>query len=1218
MISNNATHFILRSTLLSTVASVGLLGSAGPSAAELRLCKILPCEVNQRGKMQDNSTTERVETGQNIETAKIPKADDVGFSVSVDGEQLVGQKPQDSEQRKTDLALESVDIQVKFDGLDVKPILNVSTFPIRQVYQPGETVQFLASNNYPVWIKKTEVRIFTAKQLLTDKPHAVVSVTPAGAGVWTMEETNENFIYVLRVYDDKGRFDETVPLYLQPSAKSVVQNDNGAAAPGYGDDRTAFRNIPVDGGAVTISGRNVPFGHKVTILGDNIPVDDNNAFVVQRILPPGDHNVDVAVQDDNATATGLQFNRSVNIPATDWFYAALADFTFGRRFGSKDIELVKPSDFKGSFTKGRLAFYVKGKIKGQYLLTAAADTGEAPLKSIFEGLDAKDPKQFLRRIDPDAYYPVYGDDSTSIEDAPTRGKFYVKLAHGDSHVKWGSFKTEINGTEYLRNERALYGASAVYKSEKATRFGERNSQLKIYAAQPGTLPQRDELKGTGGSSYFLKHHDITIGSETVTVEIRDRITGRVLERRNLQSGRDFDIDYLQGVIILRSPLSSVSASGSLVRDTALGGNDVFLIANYEYSPAAGEVNGYVYGGRAQQWLGDNFRVGVTGATEKTGIADQKMLGADIQLRASDRTYIEYELANSQGPGFGNSYSADGGLTISDVVSAGVVNKVAQASRIHVRVDLDDLAPVEQNDDGKTGDLELYYEHKDAGFSTLSQQITSTTRNGGAKLHYNFDDTWDTSISYDEQSVASGKRDIDANAQIAYKIDSDWTVGTGIKEIRRVETGGVNEASRTDLAAKISYLVHEDSTLYMFGQTTLRQSGPIRRNDRFGLGADLKLSEEIALALESSYGTTGFGAAATWDYKPQGSDHYYLGYKLDPDRETKHNYSSLLNGDNSGEIVAGMRHAYDEQTSVYAEDSYDMFGLQRSLLQTYGVVYTPDENWTIGGGIESGSIWDQSINATTGLKNSDFDRTAFSASANYRSGEGFLAHAKSELRLEDSTDHTRQLNSFLVDTGADIRVFQDWRLIANVEAVISEASVSTRSGRYVEAALGYAYRPTDNDQLNALFKYTFLYDLPGADQVTINGATNGPSQISNIISADVNYDVNEIITLGAKYGMRIGKTKARTGPADWVYDSAQLGIVRLDMHIVKNWDVLAEARVLSTGFGDTSDFGYVTAVYRQLGDNFKVGVGYNFGYFSDDLRNVTADDHGVFINAIGKF
>jgi hypothetical protein len=32
---------------------------------------------------------------------------------------------------------------------------------------------------------------------------------------------------------------------------------------------------------------------------------------------------------------------------------------------------------------------------------------------------------------------------------------------------------------------------------------------------------------------------------------------------------------------------------------------------------------------------------------------------------------------------------------------------------------------------------------------------------------------------------------------------------------------------------------------------------------------------------------------------------------------------------------------------------------------------------------------------------------------------------------------------------------------------------------------------------------------------------------------------------------------------------------------------------------------------------KLGIGYNFGAFSDDLRDLVHDDHGVFINLVGK-
>ena len=84
---------------------------------------------------------------------------------------------------------------------------------------------------------------------------------------------------------------------------------------------------------------------------------------------------------------------------------------------------------------------------------------------------------FLRNLDPNKHYPVYGDDSTLVDDAPTRGKFYVRIERGDSSVLWGNFKTSINGTEFLRYDRGLYGARARILSDDATKFGERRGAM---------------------------------------------------------------------------------------------------------------------------------------------------------------------------------------------------------------------------------------------------------------------------------------------------------------------------------------------------------------------------------------------------------------------------------------------------------------------------------------------------------------------------------------------------------------------------------------------------------------------------------------------------------------------------------------------------------------------------------------------------------------------
>jgi opacity protein-like surface antigen len=181
-----------------------------------------------------------------------------------------------------------------------------------------------------------------------------------------------------------------------------------------------------------------------------------------------------------------------------------------------------------------------------------------------------------------------------------------------------------------------------------------------------------------------------------------------------------------------------------------------------------------------------------------------------------------------------------------------------------------------------------------------------------------------------------------------------------------------------------------------------------------------------------------------------------------------------------------------------------------------------------------------------------------------------------------------------------------------------ATAATKRGRYVEGSLGYAYRPIDNDRLNALMKFTYLYDNPGADQVTVDGTTSSPAQRSYIFSGDVSYDVIPQLTLGAKYGVRIGDTRERVAGSHWTRSQVHLGVLRADLHLVHELDAMLEGRALWSPTTKQTDYGAIAAVYRHLGDNLKVGVGYNFGRFSDDLRDLSFNDHGVFLNVIGKF
>lgn len=1145
--------------------------------------------------------------------ARAEEAGDALFSISVDGEHVAGTPGTPGKQRKTDKALEQADIQVKYDGLNAKPFFNAATTASRRSFAVGEAVEILASSNYPAYIVRQEIRIFATGKHAPAAPVAVVKVGKDGVARWTMPEAADtqgfdDFVYVLRVYDAKGRFDETRPLTLvRQSTLDTAPAEDGPTAPGFGDDNTSFRNIRVDGGAVTVAGRNVPPGAAVEVLGERIPVDGDGHFVVQRILPIGEH--DVAVALTGGEDGSLTFDRSINIPSSEWFYVGLADLTLGSKTGSKHIEDVAPGEYDGVYDKGRAAFYLKGKIKGSWLLTAAADTGDGSVENMLTGLDDRDPRSFLKRIDPEDYYPVYGDDSVAIEDAPTSGKFYVRLERGDSRVVWGNFKTDIRGTEFLRNDRALYGGNVVLKTDRMVPSGERSGEVHGYAAQPDSLPQRDVFRGTGGSAYFLTHQDVTTGSETLYVELRNPVTGRVVDRRTLVYGRDYSIDYVQGVILLNEPLSSGASDGNLVRDGALGGNQQYLVAAYEYVPTAGDVDGYVYGGRAQQWLGDHVRLGVTGALEKTGSADQKLGGADVQVYKSEKTFLEGEVAVTEGPGFGFAESINGGLTVTTPGLAGSAGDPAMAYRVLGSLDPGEVIP------GAKGDLQASFAYKEAGFSTLDEQVTQDRYEYGLKGNLALSERLTLNVYGDRLESGGDLTQNQAGADLTYQLAENLLVSAGIQQLDVDNPDNDVDGTRTDTALKLTRILSETSSVYAFGQATLARTGNVDLNNRGGVGGTRQFTDTIDGSAEVSYGDGGVGGRALLSYQPAAADRYYIGYALDSGNYVANDLLSGDQVDELGGIIAGVKHGFSERLSVYAEDKYNFWSDQPSLTQVYGVTYTPTPEWKLGGAIESGRVWGNT--ADLGFDDSNIDRNAVSATAVYNPNDRMTASVKGELRFDDggAADGGDQTAYYLA-ARLSHAMNENWRFLAALDAVVSDATDSSIGGNYVEASAGYAYRPVLNDRLNALAKYVYVYDVPGPDQVNIDGEIGGPSQQSHIFSVDATYDLTQMVSIGGKYGLRIGEWKPEDGK-DWENSTAQLGVIRADLHVVKKWDVMIEGRCLWESASESADWGAVAAVYRQINDNFDVGVGYNFGRYSDDLADLTANDQGFFVNAVGK-
>ncbi len=1175
----------------STALAVFLAGGA---LAEDRVqgCVLVDGQIPEGCYQANEGQVVRRETGANTESDGSSPVGDLGFSISIDPvspggprQAIAGDPVAVGDTREVDRTLDDLGIQLTYDGLGAKTKLNISTEDLRRSYVAGDTVTFRASSNYPAWIARAEVRIRDRDGKVTTLP-----IQPNGSADWVMPaEGDADLDYVLRVYDAQGRYDETTALPLRRTATRMdgPDLDGPIVAAGEAEDRTARRRIPVRGGAVTVSGLDVPAGTEINVMGEEVILDMRRGFVIQRILPPGDHGVQIGVGSRSET-------RNVTIPKREVFATGIIDLTLGR-----DLVIDE------TWNRGRISGFVDGVTANGTRFTASVDTREDELKDLFRDFGRKHPDQMLRGIEADEVWVTTGDDSVVEDLAPTSGKFFARIERDGSYLQWGDFKPTGDLDRIVRSDRTLYGLVGQWQSTETMPNGEQRLRFTAYAAEPDSLVQRDVFRGTGGSSYFLSRRDIQVGSETLIVEFRDPISGRVISSQRLVEGRDYRIDHVQGVVILNAPLSPSSGGGGLITDRPLGDYDVNLVAQYEYVPTTGNVDGLSAGGRAEVWANDSLRFGLSGVRETTGIANTTLVGADVLFRYSEGTHLSFEVARSEGPGFGTTLSLNGGLEIDPTTpSAGVVGAPAMGYRFEAQADLADF--------GGRGFVSAYFDDREAGFSSPDLDVATAQTTWGFDGEVGVTGRVALTFGGDRFEDAALKERTDLRLGIIYDINERLTLEVEGEETDRTTPGSTlaeDNGSRTALGAKLTWKRDDDLSLWVFGQGTLRSSGGLGNNDRLGLGVETRLSDALTFAAEASDGTLGTGGRAELAWAPNADTTYTFGYRLDPLRIRD---SSTVTGTDKGTLVFGAQSRVSDAWSHTAEHSYSAFGSEPALTTTYGVAYTPSENWRYDLGLLSGE--------NTESDGTTIARRGLSFGVRYSGGEGYSAGLRGEFRVEDSDNPARvqDRDTLLLSGYIERKTSDDWRLIGNLDAVLADADTDNiRDGRYVELQLGYAYRPVQNDRLNALVSYTYLYDMPGADQVNVDGDADGPKQRSHILNLGLSYDLNQQFTLGAKYGFRYREEAPRDSDA-FVSSIAHLGILRLDYHVVHNWDIMAEGRAILYPKADTSDFGALLGAYRDFGDNFRLGAGYAWGGVSDDLRSLETDREGVFVNIIGKF
>ena len=1172
--------------------------------------------------------------------------------ITVNGEPIDDPKRSSSDiQRCTDVAMKRADIQFGYDNLRSAPRLSVAASPDRielsqaldssplnssagfWLYTQASAVNFRMYTNYSHFIDRAEVRVFYNGQSAESEPLDIIEIGVDSAGKWeppvaAFEGPVGELAYVLRAYGTDGNFDETraqplLVVYDQPEAEETEETEeaeeadeevatdeqNSELLSAYGESGLSMHNIGLSSGTVNVRGTGIAEEQEVWVAGRPIPVDENGSFMTEEILPEGSHTVEVAVVDNEGN--GELYLRDLEFKERDWFYVGMADVTFSEGTASGPIELLQGenSDYEyDSNIDGRLAFFVNGKFGEHWKLMASADTREGSIDNIFSNFMDKSPDSLFRRIDADYYYPTFGDDAIVEEMAPTMGKFFVRLGKDDDYGQWGNFKVAYMNNELAQVDRGLYGANLHYQSEATTEFGERRFVVDAFAAEPGTIGSREEFLGTGGSLYFLQRQDILAGSERVRIETRDKTSGLVTSVRNLTPAMDYDVDYLQGRVLLSEPLASSAGDNLLVRSGSVSGDHAYLVVRYEYTPGFDEIDSISTGGQAHYWIGDHVKVGVTANVNEQDDLDSSLNAIDLTVRKSAQSWLKLQQSNSEGLVAMPRFSSDGGYEFAGYDPAAFVDADAAATRADISVSLDDFVSFS---DAK---LTLYVQEAEAGYSAPGLTALTDTTSVGGTLSVPIGERFSLGAKIDNREQDQA---IEINASefsLGYEITERWNMSAGYRTDERIDNSVIvpltqQQGERTDAVLQVGYDSKSTWDVYGFMQDTLSTTGDRRENGRFGVGGSYLINDKLRLDGELSDGDLGAGGKLGSNYTHSDHTSLYLNYALENERAI----NGLPSGQGAeGNLVAGVKSRIADSTSVFLEERYQHNQSMTGLTHGTGINFAPSKKWNLGFTTDIGTLQDVQTGAeterlATGIQlGLNLDKLQFTSGVEYRSDDA------QQLDLTQTERKTWLFRSSFKYESSSLA-----RFVGKLNHSDSESSQGTfYDGGFTEAVVGYAYRPVYNDRLNALVKYTYFHNVPTSDQVTLQNIAAEFIQKSHIAAVDVTYDVTPNITIGGKYAYRLGQISLDRESPEFFDNNANLYVIRGDYRFRKDWELLVEGRLLDMPDLNESRSGALAAVSRYLGEHLKIGVGYNFTDFSDNLTDLSYDHQGYFLNLTG--
>jgi uncharacterized repeat protein (TIGR01451 family) len=482
--------------------------------------------------------------------------------------------------------------------------------------------------------------------------------------------------------------------------------------------------------------------------------------------------------------------------ARDWILVGLAEGSGAYRTISGNAEAAAGNGLDADFTEdGRVAFFAKGRIKGEFLLTVAYDSARDP---------ALAKRRLLGVIEPDRYYTLYGDAADPRHEAASAEKLYVKLERRQFMALFGDFETGLAVTELTRYSRSFTGLRSDYSGE---RFG-----YTAFAADSSQGYVKDELAGDGTSGlYRLTRGNIVIGSDKLRIEVRDRFRSEVVvETRTLSRFVDYSLDYAAGTLFFKESVPS--------RDERF--NPVYIIAEYEVNGRGEEQ--VTAGGRASvKFAQGRAELGASYIDEGAAQGDSRIYGSDLRWRMGQATELRAEIAHSTSEDPARAADADAYL--------------AELRHVTERID-----------------ARAYAGETEAGFGTGQQLSSETgTRKLGVDARVKFTGSWQGLAElYGEEALTTGAERRHASLEVRREAETR-RFGAGLRGVE--DSGTPAGTQRSEQAFVTGSIDLWDRRVTLRGSADASLGGTdaasVDYPDRYLVGADYALRRDIKLFAE---------------------------------------------------------------------------------------------------------------------------------------------------------------------------------------------------------------------------------------------------------------------------------------------------------------------------------------------------------------------------------